>query len=363
MGQNCDEPIFRLTARPRPWSVRASMSRPPAKHALPLVAALLFVYPASGRAVIVKDNLYGVKAVGASEAWTVGNFGSIYHTSDGGRTWEPRDSGTRAPLFGVDFSDAQHGWVVGKSGLILRTTDGGHTWTPQKSPIPPDKHLFNVQAVSETTAWVVGDWGAVATTKDGGTTWEDRSIDQDVVLYSVSFPDPAHGFIVGEFGTVLATADAGATWTKQDTGTDKTLLGTHFSTPQTGWAVGLDGLLLHTRDGGKTWEVQRGTVRSEALEDLGFLEALKNPGFYAVSVVGQYGVVVGDTGTLLITADGGETWSERTLPEKDRLRWMRDVSLVPGTHGLAVGAGGFTVGIARDQIVLSGDDKPAAPVP
>src|SRR5262245_42499866 len=333
---------------------RISMSRSPARYGFaPFVAALLLALPTLGGAVTVKDNLFGVKTLDANQAWTVGNFGSIYHTTDGGKTWEPSDSGTRASLFAVDFADAQHGWVVGKSGLILATTDGGKTWTLQKSPIPPDKHLFNVKAVSPTTGWVVGDWGAVATTKDGGATWEDRSIDQDAVLYDVSFPDAEHGFIAGEFGTVLATTDAGATWTKQETGTDKTLFGVHFATPQRGWVVGLDGLLLHTRDGGSTWEVQRGTARTESLEDLGFVEALKNPGFYAVAVAGQYGVVVGDTGTLLISSDGGETWSERTLPEKDRLRWMRDVSLVPGTQGFAVGAGGFTVPIARDQIVLS----------
>jgi len=339
------------------------MSRSTARHGLaPLVAVLLALCPARGGAVVVKDNLYGVKAVGAEEAWTVGNFGSIYHTADGGRTWEARDSGTRVPLFGVDFSDPQHGWVVGKSGLILRTTDGGRTWAPQKSPIPPDKHLFNVAALSAMSGWAVGDWGAIATTRDGGATWEDRSLDQDTVLYDLSFPDAEHGFVAGEFGTVLATRDGGATWTKEETGTDKTLFGVTFVTPQRGWVVGLDGLILRTRDGGTTWEVQRGVARAESLEELGFLDALKNPGLYAVAVVGQYGVIAGDTGTLLVTSDAGETWGERTLPEKDRLRWMRDVSLVPGTHGLAVGAGGFTVPIARDHVVLS-DTEPAPTTP
>ena len=328
------------------------MSRPPARHGrAPRVAVLLLALsPAAGGAVVVKDNLYGVKVLDAKEAWTVGNFGSIYHTADGGRTWEARDSGTRAPLFGVDFSDAQRGWAVGKSGLVLRTTDSGRTWKPQKSPIPPDKHLFNVTALSATSAWAVGDWGAIARTRDGGDTWEDRSLEQDTVLYDVRFADPEHGFIAGEFGTVLATTDGGTTWTKQETGTEKTLFGVSFRTPQRGWVVGLDGLILRTRDGGATWEVQRGVARSESLEELGFLDALKNPGLYAVAVVGQYGVIAGDTGTLLVSSDGGETWSERPLPEKDRLRWMRAVSLVPGTHGLAVGAGGFIVPIAGDQI-------------
>ena len=347
------------------------MSRRPARIGVaPILALLLALGTARSDAVLVKDNLYGVKTLDGDAAWAVGNFGSIYHTTDGGRTWDASDSGTRTPLFGVDFSDAQHGWVVGKAAVILRTTDGGRTWTSQKNPIPPDKHLFSVKAIDANTAWAVGDWGAMTVTHDGGATWEDRSlgtftvkveqspdrtvntISDDVILYDLAFADAQHGMVVGEFGTVLATTDGGATWGKQDAGTDKTLFGVALADALRGWAVGLDGLLLHTRDGGGTWTVQHGVAHTEALEDLGFLDAFKNPGFYAVAVAGQYGVVVGDSGTLLTSADAGETWAERPLPEKDRFRWVRAVSLVTN-HGIAVGAGGFTVPIARDQIVLA----------
>ena len=316
----------------------------------PFLAALLFGFPLTASAGVIRDNLYGVKAVGASEEWAVGNFGSIYHTTDGGRTWEARESGTKTPLFRVDFADAQHGCAVGKSALILATQDGGRTWRPQKSPIPSEKHLFYVRAIDTRTAWAVGDWGAIAVTHDGGTTWEDRSLGDDVVLYGVSFPDTEHGFIAGEFGTLLATADGGQTWEKRDVGTDQTLFGVGFSTPRTGWAVGIDGLIVHTTDGGASWSIQRGRARAEALEDLGFMETLKNPGLYDVQVVGQYGVVVGDTGVLLTTADGGETWTQRELPEDQRLAWMRAVSLAPGGRGLVVGAGGFSIGIDQDRV-------------
>ncbi|TMA64075.1 MAG: hypothetical protein E6J69_15980, partial [Deltaproteobacteria bacterium] len=67
-------------------------------------------------AVALRDNLYDVKALDAREAWAVGNFGAIYYTADGGKTWQPRESGTKSPLFGVDFAGRRDGWVVGKSG-------------------------------------------------------------------------------------------------------------------------------------------------------------------------------------------------------------------------------------------------------
>src|SRR5262249_31638710 len=103
---------------------------------------------ASGEAAtLIRDNLYGVKALRAAEAWAVGNYGSIYHTANGGKTWESHESGTKTPLFSVDFVDAQHGWAAGKSAEIRATTDGGRTWKLQKTPIPPSKHLFKVHAV------------------------------------------------------------------------------------------------------------------------------------------------------------------------------------------------------------------------
>ena len=87
-------------------------------------------------------------------------------------------------------------------------------------------------------------------------------------------------------------------------------------------------------------------------EELGFLETIKNPGMYDVAVAGDYGVVVGDTGNVLTTSDGGETWTPRDLPEKERLVWLRAVSIVPGTHGFIVGANGFTAAVDHDRIVL-----------
>jgi photosystem II stability/assembly factor-like uncharacterized protein len=326
-----------------------------------VLALLLCGVPRIAVAGAIKDNLYGVKALGASEAWAVGNFGSIYHTSDGGRTWEMHESGTKAPLFGVDFADAEHGWAVGKSALILATSDGGKTWAPQKNPIPTEKHFFNVRALDARTVWAVGDWGAIAVTHDGGATWQDKSLADDVVLYDLSFADARHGLIAGEFGTLLATTDGGETWEKRDTGTDQTLFGVSFPTPETGWAVGIDGLIVRTTDGGRTWTVQRGRARAEALEDLGFLETLKNPGLYDVQVEGRYGVVVGDTGVLLTTADGGETWTPRELPEHQRLVWMRAVSLAPGGHGVVVGAGGFSLEIDEDRIALPEGRRAAPP--
>lgn len=321
--------------------------------------ALAVALPAIASAAVVKDNLFGVKALGPSDAWAVGNFGSIYHTTDGGRTWEARESGTRNPLFSVDFADPTHGWIVGKSSIILATRNGGRTWSPQRSAISAEKHLFKVHAIDARTVWAVGDWGALTVTHDGGTTWEDRSLPDDVVLYDVSFPDPQNGFVSGEFGTVMATSDGGATWSKRPTGTEKTLFGIHFTSPTEGWAVGMDGLLLRTRDGGQSWAAQRGEASTGALEEVRFLDVMKNPGLYAVRVAGKTGMVVGDTGTVLVSRDGGEHWDRLELANGEGLAWLRDVSLLPGAQGFIVGGSGLSLRVDQGRVAAASASPPA----
>lgn len=341
-------------------------------------AALLLIVVAPVGATVVKDNLYGVKAISPQAAVAVGNFGSVYRTADGGKTWDARESGVIEPLFSVDFADGNVGWAVGKSATILATTDGGQTWKAQHSPIPADKHLFKVAVVDAKTAWAVGDWGAITVTHDGGATWQDKSlgvitvkqevtpgrqtqtISDDIILYDIQFLDAEHGVLVGEFGTLMVTADGGTTWEKLETQTEKTLFGVGFATAQLGWAVGMDGLVIQTKDGGKSWTRQRGRAEGEGLEDVSFLDTLKNPGLYAVQVVGQRGVVVGDTGLLLSTADAGESWSQLELPAKQRLTWMRAVSVLPGGDGYVVGANGFLAKVEQGKVRLPEESAPTA---
>jgi photosystem II stability/assembly factor-like uncharacterized protein len=297
----------------------------------------------------VREHLYAAEVLpDGRRAFAVGAFGSIFRSDDGGRSWEQQRTSVTEPLFGVSFVTADRGVVVGKSGTVLRTTDGGQKW--ERAASPTDKHLFAVTMIDAERGWAVGDWGVVLSTSDGGATWADRSLGQDVVLSAVCFADDRHGWIVGEFGTVLATADGGAAWTPQSAGTEKTLFGVAFSSPERGWAVGMDGLVLRTRDGGVTWEVQRGQAGAGSLEELGFMDLLTNPGLYDIAIGRTAGWIVGDTGTVLATTDGGETWEARKLPEDARLLWLRGAAVSPDGAGLMVGAKGLVVPTAGGEL-------------
>ncbi len=305
----------------------------------------------------VTDNLYGTAFVDANDGWAVGAFGTIVRTHDGGNSWRPEVSHTTEQLFSVGFADLQHGWVSGRSGLILHTNDGGDNWQAQNSGT--DRHLFQVAAIDSRRAWAVGDWGTILSTSDGGATWANRSLDRDVILNAESWPDAEHGWIVGEAGAILVTADGGQTWNDQQSGVEKTLFAVCFPDLRQGWAVGLDGLILHTADGGQTWQVQQGSTEVGALEQVGFQEALGNPSLYGVVVTGNYGYAVGDIGTVLGSEDGGLTWHRKEMPVEWRLRWIRAVALVSGTHGALVGANGLAIRIVGNEVKLPEEERHA----
>ena len=298
----------------------------------------------------IRDDLYAVKLASGGQAWAVGAYGTILHSTDDGRTWTRQVSPTTEPLFGVDLVDDQHGWIVGRAGIVLGSTDGGATWRQQSSGT--DKHLFDVDFVDEKFGCAVGDWGAILLTTDGGLTWRMHELKQDVILNGVALLDRNRGWIVGEAGTVLSTDDGGVTWVRHDVGVNKTLFGVHFADERCGWVVGIDALILSTDDGGVTWTVQNGSAEAGGLDQVGFAYAYENPSLYEVAVLGPTGVAVGDTGAVFRSEDGGRSWKRKEMPAEWGLRWFAHVDLISQSDGLIVGAEGSRLSIRNGQLQL-----------
>src|SRR5262245_17454361 len=127
--------------------------------------------------------LRAVQFVNANEGWAVGDEGVIWHSFDGGQTWERQPSGVRASLVSLHFLDGYTGWVAGRealpsgqsAGVLLYTRDGGVTWRRLLLGALP--RLNVVRFVDARTGYVAGDasdqypTGVFATTA-GGRTWQ-----------------------------------------------------------------------------------------------------------------------------------------------------------------------------------------------
>jgi len=59
--------------------------------------------------------------------------------------------------------------------------------------------------------------------------------------------------------------------------------------------------------------------------------------------------VIGDSGLLLRTTDGGDSWQLVELPIKWAGNWFRGIGLTPSTAGLIVGSEGLILITQGDQ--------------
>ena len=282
---------------------------------------------------ITKENIHGVIAPDDKNIWLVGNYGVIYHSSDGGETWNSQKSGVTSLLIDGVFLNAKMGWVVGISGNVLYTIDGGETWAKQKTNT--DKHLFGICFLNDKKGWAVGEAGIIIHTEDGGKTWAGQGEEQDRALNNVVFVDENNGLIVGETGTILRTVDGGKIWAPVvlkiferatiDEEIEKprqSLYGIAAKDKNTIVVCGIDSLFLRTTDGGATWE----SYTAEG-----------NLGVYSLFLKGDKGWAVGDRGALFISNDAGKTWKLHQDAIKTGT-WLRDVAFTSPDKGWAVGA-------------------------
>jgi photosystem II stability/assembly factor-like uncharacterized protein len=110
---------------------------------------------------------------------------------------------------------------------------------------------------------------------------------------------------VGERGHVLVSGDGGATWTQAKVPTHALLTGVHMHGASLAWAVGHDAVVLRSRDGGATRErVHHDPAAERPLLDVWFAD-------------GEHGLAASAYGELLVTRDGGSSWTRRAVRDGD----------------------------------------------
>lgn len=154
----------------------------------------------------------------------------------------------------------------------------------QRSP------LLDVARAGERLV-AVGQRGHIIYSDDAGQSWQQAAVPVSADLNAVHFPTAEQGWAVGNDGVILHSQDSGATWYKQldgrqigalvyqhysalavaepdneewaalvgegerliEQGADKPFLDVWFADTQNGFAVGVFNLILVTGDGGQSW--------------------------------------------------------------------------------------------------------------
>jgi photosystem II stability/assembly factor-like uncharacterized protein len=131
----------------------------------------------------------------------VGTPGVILASSDQGRNWVPRPSGTAQNLMSIAWSDPQHATAVGDKGIILNSADGGLTWT--SIPSGTDQNLTGVGYLNSGEGFAAGEFGILLHTSNNGKTWVPELSHTMNHLRSLSCRAGNAGFTAGWNGTIL----------------------------------------------------------------------------------------------------------------------------------------------------------------
>lgn len=284
--------------------------------------------------------------VDASNIWALDLAGGgwiAYRTLDGGSTWRSSNSGSVGPgqMAKFVYTDLDYAEILittdatgsAPSADVWRTTDSGASWD-RTGQITCPASCTGIIASDVSTFWLLtsGGYGtSLLVSRDAGTTWSraelpQAELPQGGLISDFRFFTADSGGVAfvqecpaGECANVtfVVTADGGRTWSTVEapnsnwpaidapnTWSVVTTNNTSYGGDAPPTPLPLDGKLLVTTDGGRTW-----TERS-------YVEPSTNPR-YRPHLFGTHGYWLRRAGSgdvLYVTSDGGASWSTARFP-------------------------------------------------
>lgn len=272
----------------------------------------------------------------ADHAWVAepvcggGRHVTVWRTADGGQTWLAVELDVPTPVseVAIDFDSEQDGWMLTSSGpaaglmakSLYHTNDGGESWQLVVCGCPGDAFVPTTEWMSggmytngmafknASTGWVTGDYHGgnilkVYRTDSGGLRWREEKLPLPTIFQEVLYGEGMQPVFFGE---------------ERQEGVLPVLYRTREYSPV---------VFYGTKDGGGTWEIL-GEVDSHACRAPHGGECL-----VAVSDLDHFWVPSREA-KLSLTRDGGRTWEEVKLEMPLVL-----LSFGSSTHGLGLAQG------------------------
>lgn len=236
-------------------------------------------------------------------------------------------------------------WVAGSGGLILHSADGGRSWTQQHPAAPGATAASARPPEGGVLALLMSRAHAAKGPADADNPPDiaAQSVVQGPPPARLEIPEkkPPQRIAPPRAPAALRTepaaspvqppvlpngANGGATTGRAPAAVDAhrvTLHAIEFADERTGWVVGESGVILASDDGGAHWRARDSGVYG-ALRGLYFTDARR-------------GWVVGDDGVILATDDGGARWTRQASPARSALH---AVHFIDAARGWAVGDDG-----------------------
>ena len=248
----------------------------------------------------------------------VGTSAGLFRSGNGGKTWVKVGGVAAAAVLAADSADGKR-LFASSEGTIYRSTDGGESW--QLLPAPAYGTVACLSLSSGRALY--GASGGLFKSVDGGEAWTPSHKGIRAVRMTapvVSQAEPGALFAVSPSYGVSKSADAGASWAKLpdfERSQSISRLLPHPTNPKTLYALGSGAALSNaaaadpppavyrTADGGAIWT----KLLSAPVVDLEMSRA--NPA--RLFAAGKAGSGSSEVMALYASANGGKTWSTRTI--------------------------------------------------
>ena len=221
-----------------------------------------------------------------------------------------------------DCNEPEPYWAVGDGGIVFGVDVEGDG-AAQELPISVD--LRAITCDGALRAWAVGDAGVTLHTVDAGAQWTIVNTPAELSLRAVAQAHGTHVVAVGDDGALVVSADAGESWSVESAPAQN--FAGVAAAPDDAWLVASrEGSIFRRGDDGVLQQVY-------ADPEQGFLAVATDHHSLAAAAVGE-------SGALVLSHDGGRTWSTQPSGTENTLH---AVNVLDARTVLAVGEAGTTV--------------------
>ena len=264
--------------------------------------------------------------------YLVGSNRMIRETNDGGAHWNERSldlpDEENFRLISIDFN-GDEGWIAGQPGLLMHTEDGGQNWTRLflDTKLPGEPYL--ITALGRHSAELATNVGAVYETHNDGGSWEAKVTDAAGAVRDLRRSDDGSYVSVSSLGNFYATWEPGdAVWQVHQRVSSQRLQSIGY------------------QPDGNLWMVARG-AQIRLNDEPGNLESW---GKAIIPITNGYGYMdlawdgdgaiwaAGGNGTLLVSRDGGDSWENDPVGDRQPSNFTRMV--FDGEHAFVLGERG-----------------------